>query len=291
MLQGGKDLSKCLVINIRNEYVFLTSLRAVRVHGFVAEIRLREWRFVAAPTLLLCINVSCIALCAARDVCIVLLYANQARRNKYYMKHLFATATMLLLVSSCSVNLIRPIRTDAYDLDEEEARMYSSLAGNIDTLLTIRSGDCQPYSEDHLFFIYKKAGHTSSKAFCPWYKLRQEATMTAFNWDTIYNNLDRVRIEEATLPPLTPSVKDGDTSWLLTDYYSHGIIWSFRLLSGKDTIEWFHSMNEKEDKSSLVKARLADYIFAETRYKMTSPTFIYGKPKYKYVPIITFGRR
>jgi len=194
----------------------------------------------------------------------------------------------ILLMTSCSINLYRPIDTKVVNLDNEEQHFLKLVTSLSDTILTLRKSDCQINSEDYLIVVYKINGQTKSKTYTTYGNYPKEPTLENFNWIRIYNSVDSIKNQKPK-PSYYGTIIEGDTTWHERGWISGEQVWTFKLYSKTDTTTWETVSTERQANPSMAATKISEYIFSETYNKIWGMTEQYGERKYKKKPII--GRR
>lgn len=193
-----------------------------------------------------------------------------------------------LLLSSCSVNLYRPINTNVVNLDKEEQTFLKNTTSLSDTILTLRKSDCQINSEDYFIAVYKHNGRTKSKAFTTYGNYPNEPTIEGFNWDNVLSSLDSIKYQK-TKPSYYGTIIEGDTTWHQSGSFSGEHVWTFKIYTKSDTTNWETVSTERQANPSMVKTKVSEYILSETYNKAFGINPLYGERKYRKKPII--GRK
>lgn len=167
--------------------------------------------------------------------------------------------------------------------------MTHSLKGRSDTILTIRSSDCHPNSNDYLIIVYKENGITYSRAFKTLGEYPLTPELPGFNWDTMYNALKSINTQEPA-PSFSAKVIEGDTTWRRSWSFSGEMVLTFTLISNKDTTQWETVSSERYENPSMSKTKVSEYVLSETYNKAFGFNPIYGDLKYKKLPIISRRR-
>jgi len=193
-----------------------------------------------------------------------------------------------LLLSSCSLNLYRPIDTNVINLDKEEQVFLKNMTSLSDTILTLRKSDCQINSEDYFIAVYKQNGYTKSKAFTTYGNYPIEPNIEGFNWGNVLSSLDSIKYQK-TKPSYYGSIIEGDTTWLQRGSYSGEQVWTFKIYTKSGIANWETVFTEREANPSMAKSKISEYVLSETYNKIWGTTKLYGERKYKRKPII--GRK
>lgn len=201
------------------------------------------------------------------------------------MKTVQLNILILLLMTSCSINLYRPIATNVVNLDNEENNFFKTMASISDTVMTLRKSDCQINSEDYLIVIYKIKGQTKSLTFTTYGNYPKEAVLENFLWTRIINSLDSINNQKPQ-PSYYGTIIEGDTTWNLSGSWSGEPVWTFKLYLKTDTTTWETVSSERNENPSMAKTKISDYILAETYNKAFGIEPFYGERKYKKKPII-----
>ena len=189
------------------------------------------------------------------------------------------------LLSSCSINLYRPIDTNVVNLDKEEQAFLKNTTSLSDTILTLRKSDCQINSEDYFIAVYKQNGQTKSKAFTTYGNYPNEPLIEGFNWDNVLSSLDSIKYQKPK-PSYYGTIIEGDTTWHEGGWISGEQVWTFKVYIKSNTTTWRTVWTERQANPSMAKTKISEYILTETYNKIWGMTQLYGVRKYKKKPIL-----
>jgi hypothetical protein len=200
------------------------------------------------------------------------------------MKHVINILTIFIL-TSCSINLYRPEDRKPLDINKETQQFLASIKTKSDTILMLKSSDCQIYSEKKSIIVYKISNETKSRAFSTYGKYPKEPTIGNFHWNLIYTSLKDIK-EQKAKPAYFASVIEGDTIWHELGEPSGETIWTFTLMTKNDSAKWEITSSESSHNPSMVKTKVCEYIFDETTFTMGGTNRIYGEMITKKKPLI-----
>lgn len=191
----------------------------------------------------------------------------------------------LILLTSCKINLYRPIDNDVLNIREIELEYLYSPSNPLDTVLTLRKGDCQPNSSDYLIVIEKKGDKTISKAYSNYGEYPESPTLSSFDWDIVIDSLEKIQNQKVR-PAFRGFVIEGDTSWNKIGSISGRPYWVFTLCTPEGNTQWEFDYDLKFSNPSLTRVIVSDYIFKQTYNKLFDYNSIYGELKEKKLPLI-----
>lgn len=190
-----------------------------------------------------------------------------------------------IALTSCKVNLYRPLDNKVLNIREIELEYLYSPSNPADTILTLRKGDCQPNSLDYLIVIEKKDDETISKAYSNYGEYPESPTLGSFDWDIVFDSLEKIQNQKVR-PAFHGFVIEGDTSWNKMGSISGSPYWVFNLCTPEGNTQWEFDYDLKFSNPSLTRVIVSDYIFKQTYNRLFDYNSIYGELKERKLPLI-----